>query len=149
MSDNDDYDEERDDGRCYLCGARHPRCSGTAFEEFTVCPQCAPAVNALFEHECELLPLLARVSVGLREERARLQARPRRPEARIDKLNAMIEAIEEPGREGAAWAPFDEYGDGAFCVMKMDELDHFKSDRQAAHYVARRLGRAMAYPNGY
>lgn len=106
-------------GRCYLCGNPHAHCSGTAYSEFTVCPTCAPAVEALHAHETRLLPLLARVG------------------------------FEDRGIEGPAWAPFDGDDDGAFCIQRDDSQDHFESDEAAAHYVAARLGLTMTYPEGF
>ncbi len=105
-------------GRCYLCGNPHAHCSGTFGLEFTVCPQCAPAVQALYDREAALLPVLARVG------------------------------FEDRGAEGPAWAPFDGAADGAFCIQRDDYRDHFESDDEAAAYVAKRLGLTMTYPEG-
>lgn len=146
------------EGRCYLCGNPYPHCSGTSGLEFTVCPKCSPQVIALYDHEARLLPLLARVAVDLRrkrEQNTRLRDRLwrggkdlERINARLALIDAAIEAREEPGVEGPPWAPFDEDGRGGFCIQRDDAQDHFESDEAAAHYVAKRLGIEMTYPEG-
>jgi len=124
--DHHHYVAPRDEGRCYLCGAKTDRSSNSEGREFTLCEAHLKIVNRLEELE-----------YAIAKKRRRLFIRVVDAEGTLSDNAGHDENL-------LGWGIFNDGN-----IERDDQADVFESDEEAAAYVARALNVRPIFPEGF